>query len=122
MVGYHNVLVAKARANREADSDVCVQFANVLYVYMQLIGRWDEQQRGVVWGEGRYGGHLGLCMLALSTEPALTGLFHVAAEGLGRNGAVLAGVMVSETSLVGVVSGFDGGYPGGAYREAIVGV
>ena len=54
-------------------------------------------------------GSLGLSALARSRPQALTGLLHVATEGLGSSGTVLAGVLVSEISPLGVVSGFDGG-------------
>ena len=47
-----------------------------------------------------------------------TGLPHKALEGLGRRGAVLADVLVSETSPGVVVSGFYGSYPGEADEEA----
>ena len=43
-------------------------------------------------------------------------------EGLGGRGAVLSGVLVSETSPRVVVVVFDGGYPGGADGEASGGV
>ena len=63
----------------------------------------------MVWGEGQGEGSLGLSVLARSRAQALTGLLHVATEGLRNSGAVLAGVLVSEISPLGVVSGFDGG-------------
>ena len=53
-----------------------------------------------------------------SGETALPVLLHVATEGLGRRGAVLAGVLVSDTSPGGLVASFYGRYPGGADGES----
>ena len=52
----------------------------------------------------------------------MPGLLHVATEGIVRSGAVLAGVLVSETRPWGLVAGFDGGLPGGADGETRGGV
>ena len=49
-------------------------------------------------------------------------LLHVATDGVVRRGAVLAGVLVSETRPGEVVSDFDRSYPGGADGESSGGV
>ena len=87
---------------------VCVKFANVLYRYMQFIGIWVGKHRGIGCG-----GNIGLGVLAHSRVQALTGFLHVDTEGISRSRAVLAGVMVSETRPLLLVSGFESGLPGG---------
>ena len=47
--------------------------------------------------------------MACSRAQDLICLLPVAAEGFVRGGAVLSGVLVSETRPLGVVAGFDGG-------------
>ena len=54
-------------------------------------------------------GHLVLCTWERSGAQALPGLLHVATEGLGRCGAVLDVVMVSETRPGVLFAGFDVG-------------
>ena len=73
---------------------------------MQFIGR---SHIGIDRGDGRCGRHLGICAWVRSGLQALPGLLCVATEGLVRCGAILAGVMVSETRPGEVVSGFYGG-------------
>ena len=52
----------------------------------------------------------------------MTGLGHVAFDGLVRTRTVLGGVGVGETGPGGVITGFDGGEPGRANRETGGGV
>ena len=69
-------------------------FSNDPYGYVQFIGKW---QVGIGRGDGRCGGRLGICACVRSRAQTLLGLLNLATEGIGRCGAVLAGVLVSKT-------------------------
>ena len=118
MIGNHYVLVATPRAYREPTCIIGVQFADVLHMYVEFVGRFLYGWRRVVVGRRRRPVNLLTACVRVCRPYTLSCLDHVSLECFIGVRAVFCCVLVSEPRPRRIVACFNGAQPCVAYREA----
>ena len=114
MLGDHEVMVAAAGVDWEADCVVGVERADRIEPEVKIFRR--VRQERVIDGGGRRVRLIVAC--GIGGADALLGLREVVLDGFVAGWAILGGIGVGKAGPGRVVAGFDGGEPGGLDRKS----